>query len=114
MVTAVPGSIKVTVQYESRYLEGSVTVQKEIGEYLGPGIVGNIPNRPMTILTTGPVTVSDFLSTGSFQFETLSNSEVVSGSSYKAWIFLWNQLPSEPGYWEAYSPKTEKIPITIS
>jgi hypothetical protein len=109
----VAGDIKVTLQFQSRYLDGSLTVENEIGEFLGPGTVGSVPNRPMTISTTGPVTLAHFLSTGGFSFETQNNAEVVSGSSYKAWIFLWNQLPSEPGYWEAYAAKYEVIPITI-
>ncbi len=112
-VTAQAGDIKVNVAFKSRYLDGPVTVELEIGEYLGPGIVGNVPNRPITIQTTGPVTLSLFQSAGGFSFETVSNGEITHGSSYKAWVFLWNRLPSDPGYWEAYSAKAELIPITI-
>jgi hypothetical protein len=109
----VAGDVKVHVEYRSRYLEsGGITVGIEIGEYLGPGTEGNIPSRPISIVTTRPITLLSFMDTGLANFGSTSG-EFASGKSYKAWIFLWNQLPSDPGYWEAYADKAELIPITI-
>jgi hypothetical protein len=53
------------------------------------------------------------MSTEYVNFES-SSGEFALGSSFKAWIFLWNQLPSDPGYWEAYADKAELMPITIT
>ena len=74
--THATGDIRVEVQFQSRDLDGPVTVQLEIGEYLGPGSGASIPNRPINILSTGSVTLQSFQSLGSFVFETQSNSEV--------------------------------------
>jgi hypothetical protein len=112
LVRHVVGNIEVRVHFQSRYLDGPVTVELELGEYLGPGTGTDVPNRPITITTSGPSVLVSFMSTGQFSFGS-TNSEFAPGSSYKAWIFLWNRLPSEPGYWEAYSAKYELIPITI-
>jgi hypothetical protein len=113
-VKQVAGDLKVNVQYRSRYLgsEG-ITVGVQIGEFLGPGTVSDVPNRLISITSTNPIALSSFMSTGTFNSESTS-SEFVRGSSYKAWVFLWNQLPSDPGYWEPYATKAELIPITIS
>lgn len=109
-----PGSLQVRVEYRSRYLgsEG-ITVGVQIGEYLGPGTPSDVPNREISIVTTHPIALPSLMSTGVFNFGSTS-SEFVSGSSYKAWIMLWNQLPGDPGYWEPYAAKMEKIPITIA
>ncbi len=107
------GDVQILVQYKSRYLgsEG-INVGIQIGEYLGPGTPGSVPSRPVSIVTTEPITLSHFMDTGSINFE--SSGEFVSGQSYKAWVFLWNQLPSESGYWEPYADKYEVGTITIT
>jgi hypothetical protein len=110
LVRAVAGSVKVSVQYRSRYLEG-INVGVKIIEYLGPGTPGNIPNRLISISSDRPISLS-FMSTGNYAFDS-SSGEFVSGKSYKAWVFLWNHLPSEPGSWEAYASKQELI-VTIT
>jgi hypothetical protein len=109
----VAGDLKVNVQYRSRYLgsEG-IVAGVQIGEFLGPGTSTNVPNRLISITSTNPIALLSFMSTGTFNSESTS-SEFVRGSSYKAWIFLWNQLPSDPGYWEPYAAKAELLPITI-
>jgi hypothetical protein len=110
---AVAGYVKVHVEYRSRYLgsEG-ITVGVQIGEYLGPGTGGDIPNRQISIVSTRPIVLLFFMSAGTFNLESTSG-EFVSGKSFKAWVMLWNQLPSEPGYWEPYAAKAELIPVTI-
>jgi len=108
------GDVKIVVEYRSRYLgsEG-ITVGIRIGEYLGPGTTDGIPNRKISIVATNPITLPYFMSTEYVNFES-SSGEFALGSSFKAWIFLWNQLPSDPGYWEAYADKAELMPITIT
>jgi hypothetical protein len=113
VVKQVTGDIQMHVEYRSRYLgsEG-IFVGVQIGEFLGPGVPSSVPDRQISIVSTRPIVLTTFMSTGIFNFGSTSN-EFVSGKSYKVWVFLWNQLPSDPGYWEAYAAKTEKIPITI-
>ncbi len=110
----VAGDLQVHVEYRSRYLgpEG-ITVGVQIGEFLGPGTSSNVPNRLISITSTNPIALLSFMSTGTFNSES-TTGEFVSGQSYKAWIFLWNQLPSDPGYWEPYTDKYELTPITIT
>ena len=113
VVKLVQGDIQVHVEYQSRYFgPDPITVGIQIGEYLGPGTAGNVPNRMISIVSTRPIVLLHFLSPGVFDFES-SSGDFQKGSSFKAWVFLWNQLPSDPGYWEPYADKAELIPITV-
>jgi hypothetical protein len=113
VVKQIAGDVEVHVEYRGRYLgsEG-IIVDIQIGEYLGPGTADDVPSRPISIVSSRPIVLLSFTSTGALSFES-SSGEFVSRSSYKAWVFLWNQLPSEPGYWEPYADKAELIPITV-
>ena len=69
----------------------------------------DIPNRKIATGSSRQISLPSFISTGSIGFGS-PTGEFVSGKSYKAWVFLWNQLPSDPGYWEAYADKAELLP----
>jgi len=101
------GSFEVTVYYQN-ISPGNITVGVQIGEFLSYD--PNTPNSdvPLGIITTSPIYLPSSNSTSQISFR-LQDGRIVAGGHFKAWVFLWNQMPSDQTgtNWESYSPRIE-------
>jgi len=103
------GTLKVTVYYQNISPDG-ITSGWQIGEFLSYNPAVNGSETPLGVVSTSPIYLPTSNSTGHISFQ-LQDGRLVAGGHFKAWVFLWNQMPSDQTGtpWEAYCPRIEIV-----
>lgn len=91
--------IKVQLNYQSDTPK-PITQGVVIGELLTNSTVPT----PIAILYTSPILLPNYNSTGYYLIDYSPQSGIAPGH-YVMWFFIWNQLPSQSGDFQAYMSK---------